>query len=424
MSFRLGIVNKKRREWRKIRGYVAAELASIHLLKPISNSTMTAVQKCGEKQATSNFREHIFMNVSHYDLDSLQNSFENCANLDCFFCHEGTCDFKQQLSVHHIDSSSDPVLNRSIGSSSAVPEYDSAVGLKDFLHKWAVQYNLSRTAMSDLLKGLHSNCCSNCSSSLPRDGRSVVGTKRNVSTQIQNKAGGQYVHIGVVKGIQRHISGTTDGLAKLIAIVNIDGLPIFKSSALQFWPILMRIINGNYDKPFVVGIYAGTCKPQNVHEFLSEFVADMASVMSSGITVNHNHFDVALQCIICDAPALAMIKCIKGHCGFSGCPRCVQDGTRASNCTVFLETNSALRTDALFRENVYNEDHQLGISPLIDLQIDLVKDLPYDYMHLVCLGVTKRLINAWLSGPLATRLPNRLVQEVSHNLESLRGSMP
>jgi hypothetical protein len=43
--------------------------------------------------------------------------------------------------------------------------------------------------------------------------------------------------------------------------INIDGLPFFKSSALQMWPILglqkQPIVAG----PFVIGLFAAPTKP-------------------------------------------------------------------------------------------------------------------------------------------------------------------
>ena len=60
---------------------------------------------------------------------------------------------------------------------------------------------------------------------------------------------------------------------------------------------------------------------------------------------------------------------------------------------------------------------QFGISPLIPLKIDMITDLPFDYMHLVCLGVTKRLLNHWISDPkLTARLPDCLMQKISSHL--------
>jgi len=57
--------------------------------------------------------------------------------------------------------------------------------------------------------------------------------------------------------------------------------------------------------------------------------------------------------------------------------------------------------------------------------IDIVNDFPLDYMHLVCLGVTKKLILLWLghfkNSPV--RLQNIKVKNISSHLLSLKPNM-
>lgn len=47
-------------------------------------------------------------------------------------------------------------------------------------------------------------------------------------------------------------------------------------------------------------------------------------------------------------------------------------------------------------------------------------------MHLVCLGVMRKLIHLWLSGPINKniRLPSNIVEEISNALTSLTNSIP
>ena len=47
-----------------------------------------------------------------------------------------------------------------------------------------------------------------------------------------------------------------------------------------------------------------------------------------------------------------------------------------------------------------------------------------DYMHLVCLGVVRRLMLAWLKGPLICRLPANSVREISEISAKFRSYMP
>lgn len=47
--------------------------------------------------------------------------------------------------------------------------------------------------------------------------------------------------------------------------ISIDGLPIFKSSKSEFWPILFNIY-GTRATPKIFGLYLGNGKPKKVKE--------------------------------------------------------------------------------------------------------------------------------------------------------------
>ena len=54
----------------------------------------------------------------------------------------------------------------------------------------------------------------------------------------------------------------------------------------------------------------------------------------------------------------------------------------------------------------------------------MVCQLPIDYMHLVCLGVTKRILLMRIKGPLNIRIGPRAVEEISTALKSLKSCIP
>lgn len=70
-----------------------------------------------------------------------------------------------------------------------------------------------------------------------------------------------------------------------------------------------------------------------------------------------------------------------------------------TNKVIFRNINARKRTDETFRLQLV-EEHQLGESPLISLPIDFIKHFPIDYMHCICLGLVKKFIGTWISGPL------------------------
>uniref|UniRef100_A0A8W8P634 Uncharacterized protein n=1 Tax=Magallana gigas TaxID=29159 RepID=A0A8W8P634_MAGGI len=61
----------------------------------------------------------------------------------------------------------------------------------------------------------------------------------------------------------------------------------------------------------------------------------------------------------------------------------------------YPETNAPLRTDASLA-NRDDEDHYKDVSPLTQIQIGMVSQIPLEFMHLVCLGVMKRLLLFWM----------------------------
>ena len=63
----------------------------------------------------------------------------------------------------------------------------------------------------------------------------------------------------------------------------------------------------------------------------------------------------------------------------------------------FPEVDGTKRTDVAFNE-MDDEDHHLGQTIMKELPIGLITNFPLDYMHLVCLGVMKKMITLWLYG--------------------------
>lgn len=52
----------------------------------------------------------------------------------------------------------------------------------------------------------------------------------------------------------------------------------------------------------------------------------------------------------------------------------------------------------------YDLEHHRGTSTLLELPLDPVHDVPLDYMHVVLLGVVRKLLSLWVTGPLHVRL--------------------
>ena len=196
---------------------------------------------------------------------------------------------------------------------------------------------------------------------------------------------GSYYYFGVANAIISQLSRESPPVVDTLTLrVNIDGISLSKSSKNELWPILAKIKEIPTSDVFVVGLYAGPSKPPSVGEYLKDFIQDLKLITSEGFDYNGKHFNVALpDAFICDAPARAFLKGIKGHTGYSACERCVEHGVYLNGRVVFPDLNEPLRTDITFKSRC-DEGHHHRDSPLLELGIGMVSSFVLDYMHLVC----------------------------------------
>lgn len=90
--------------------------------------------------------------------------------------------------------------------------------------------------------------------------------------------------------------------------INVDGITILKSSAVECWPILCEIAELPKISPEVIGVYCGRGKPKNLESYLREFVDDLADCMANGFIQNGRKFNIKMNCFIADSPARALLK--------------------------------------------------------------------------------------------------------------------
>lgn len=132
--------------------------------------------------------------------------------------------------------------------------------------------------------------------------------------------------------------------------------------------------------------------------------------MVRGITVRARTITVRLSAIVSDAPAKAYVPSVKSHTGYNSCTKystedCYKNGWASSL------TYSELRSDSTFRNAVGDEYHR-GTTILEQLPIDIVQQIPVDYMHLVCPGV-RNLLALWFKGSKRYRLGTTMRDEIS-----------
>lgn len=128
----------------------------------------------------------------------------------------------------------------------------------------------------------------------------------------------------------------------------------------------------------------------------------------------------------CDMAAKSFILSTKGHNGYKSCTRCTVPGLRMNCSMTFLETNYPKRSHLDFINRIDDEHHVSdNISLLTEIPyINMIDNFSLDYLHLVCLGVTKKMILLWLgilkNAPLNVRIQSREVKNISNHLLSLK----
>ena len=231
------------------------------------------------------------------------------------------------------------------------------------------------------------------------------------------------IYFGIEAGIVHILSSNYSAVANLTTIdliVNVDGLPLFKSTSQQFWPILGHFSNLDV---FVIALFYGNSKPSSVEEYLQDFIEEVNRLNVAGIIHEEKHYKFGVKCFCCDAPARCFLKCIIGHSAYFACERCVVEGTWSGRVVFNLDSNEVLRTHDRFSSCSY-ETHQKKPTPLLSCSVSCVKQFCLDYMHMVCLGVTKRILHYLKKGPRKCKLSSQQCPQISDGLKALRGTMP
>lgn len=260
--------------------------------------------------------------------------------------------------------------------------------IKIFLKNWSVKHNIKNTALNCLLKELKRQGFSN----LPNDSRALLETPR--SREVSDIFPGKYVHIGIRKGIDHYLKGQQQLPQSIMLDFNVDGAPITKSTNSSVWPILCKVVGSKF--VFPIGIYHGLQKPNNFSHYLSIFVDELTEITTSYL-FGEVLITIIINCFICDAPAKSSVLGIKLHNGYFGCTKCIQRGEFINRRMTFQDIDAPLRTDESFRSKSNKEFHNSD-TIISKLPIDLIKSFPLDYMHLVLLGVVKKMLNLWIDG--------------------------
>lgn len=175
----------------------------------------------------------------------------------------------------------------------------------DDIKQWALVYKVKQNAISALLRILRIRHKHN----LPKDSRTLLGTSRHIS--IENIFGGQLWYHGIKNCLENSVFSKWNQNITIPVNISVDGLPLYRSSNIQFWPILMNVHNMPEIKPMVIAIFQGPSKPLSVEEYLRKFVNEFNDIQRNGVKMQSGVIiKIKINAFIADAPARSLLKCI------------------------------------------------------------------------------------------------------------------
>lgn len=291
---------------------------------------------------------------------------------------------------------------------------EEAPNLAKDLADWATETKQTHRNVNALLSVLRKH-----GSHLPKDARTLLSTPR--SATLIDKCNGKYIYFGLETSILEHITQSPNFRGDIEVVLNVDGVPIFKSSKLQFWPTLAAVQNS---EPFLVALFCATEKPNSVEDYVQDLIEEIKTLKQNGVLHQGTVHKVKIKAFVCDAPARAFLKCTVGHNGLQGCERCVAPAVSVQRRVTYPSKEAfESRSDVDF-DQVRYAGHQKKKSPLSSAGILCVKQFALDYMHLICLGVVKRVLIYLLRGPVNCRLAPLMREEMSNRMKMLQGAMP
>ncbi len=205
--------------------------------------------------------------------------------------------------------------------------------------------------------------------------------------------------------------------ANLTLLFNTDGIPLYKSSKVNIWPVFLAINELPPEERFAKknmilwGLWQGKGKPR-FSTFFEVFTDDLIQLKCKGFTILDKCNPKAMLSLgTTDLQGKAYLMYMSHHNGVNGCITCEEEGfvTKQGKghvrCYPFKDPPAPLRTTESVLENslcaVESGNRVKGfydVTPLAKLPwFDMVLGIVPDYMHGVLLGVTKQFLNLWLS---------------------------
>eukprot|EP00733_Pompholyxophrys_punicea_P000631 Pompholyxophrys_punicea_v1_NODE_203_length_2776_cov_3.808597.p1 type:complete len:682 gc:universal NODE_203_length_2776_cov_3.808597:616-2661(+) len=192
--------------------------------------------------------------------------------------------------------------------------------------------------------------------------------------------------------------------------LNTDGVSPFKWSNRGFWPIFMMVhslppqLRRKQEFLPLVGMWCGTSKPP-MSLFLRPLIDSLNEYYTSGFEVSFGAQKIksrgAILTVSLDAPARAAVLQMSQFNGQHGCNFCDAAGV---NIPLTKGTVHVYPPGVGARRSEHTQVGVKGVSVLYSLVYFTFAIVVLDYMHCVCLGVMRALLNLWCQSSYSANL--------------------
>ena len=160
--------------------------------------------------------------------------------------------------------------------------------------------------------------------------------------------------------------------------------------------------------------------------FLKRFFEDLSQFQQK--LLDEKNIAVTLRAFSCDAPVRSVLKNIVSFSGYSSCERCIIKGLHVANTMVFTETNCLNRTDHSFSIRSDPNHHKSNDKNILEChEFPMVTGFVLDEMHLIYIGVVKRILSSFFDLKLKrknARLGSRERKLFDQKLEEYQHFIP
>lgn len=292
------------------------------------------------------------------------------------------------------------------------------------LASWVVSENISRSSCDKLLKHLKNADVKG----IPLSSKTLLATP-NLPIKLTTVSPGEYYHFGIANYFLKCKFSFLKEVNTIEIDIGIDGLPLFsRSSSRSLWPIIGAFVNRPQIKPFLIGCYSGISSPSSSTEYLKQFAEEVKKLYQNGI--DHPEFGTKIfkiRAFSCDAPAKSFVTEVMGHASKRGCSKCFQVGTKLPKSSVQYclvshrkrtDENFSSREDPLHHHSLFRNTK----SVLENVGMLMVSQFPVEPMHLIDLGVCRKILDLYQQGHTAGLKID--VKQISSKLVSFKQFVP